>query len=137
MPAAPQQNIRRFDVFAEWSRLTGLEKKRLPPEEAARYGYAVARVVAARKLHGYEPGLVTEWRRRARRHEEDREGEAWWDHVAKPTDFERKVIERMGEPFYRNVFQPAIRQAWDAGKKYEEVRDSIRKSWNDALMQGR
>jgi hypothetical protein len=37
----------------------------------------------------------------------------------------------MGREFYRQVFQPAIRQAWDAGQTYEDVRDKLREPWNE------
>ena len=45
----PRMNIRRFDDFAEWNRLTGL-KKRVDAEDAQAYGLAVAKIVAARKF---------------------------------------------------------------------------------------
>jgi hypothetical protein len=36
----------------------------------------------------------------------------------------------MGKTFYRRVFQPAVRRAWREGKKYEEIRDTLRGEWN-------
>ncbi len=35
----------------------------------------------------------------------------------------------MGERFYRDVFAPAIRQAFEAGERYEAIRDRIRRAW--------
>jgi hypothetical protein len=134
----PRANIRRFDVFAEWSRLTARERKHMNASDAKAYGFAVAKVVAARKLGGYEPGLIREWKKRARAGHTEREasGEAWWEHFGSEREFDRRIIERMGEGFYERVFQPAVREALDAGKEYEEVRDTLRKEWNEALLRG-
>ena len=125
----PAANIRRFDVFAEWSRLTGL-KKRLTEGDARAYGLAVAKVVAARKFSGYEPGQVSDWKKRAREQDTD---EAWWEQLGSDDEFERKIVQRMGERFYDEVFVPAIKHAWDEGEKYEEIRDRLREGWNAAL----
>jgi hypothetical protein len=35
----------------------------------------------------------------------------------------------MGQGFYDQVFAPAIREAVEGGKKYEEIRDTIRAAW--------
>lgn len=43
--------------------------------------------------------------------------------------FDREIIERMGPEFYDVVFAPTIREALDAGRKYEQIRDTIRKDW--------
>ena len=43
---APQSEIRRFDVFAEWNRLKARHSHRLPETDAQAYGLAVAKVVA-------------------------------------------------------------------------------------------
>ena len=44
--------------------------------------------------------------------------------------FDHEIIDRMGPEFYEVVFQPAIRDALAEGRKYEEIRDTIRKDWN-------
>jgi hypothetical protein len=129
-PTPPFANIRRFDIFAEWSRLTAREKHHLPEAKARAYGLAVAKVVAARKFSGYEPHQVSDWKRRARQQDGS---EPWWEHLASSEEFERKIIRRMGEPFYFHVFQPAIRHAWDSGERYEEIRDRLRADWNALL----
>ena len=46
--------------------------------------------------------------------------------------FDREVVDRMGPEFYDVVFQPAIREALAAGRKYEQIRDTIRKDWKPA-----
>jgi len=126
----PRLPIRRFDIFAEWNRLKARERYHLPESEARAYGLAVAKVVAARKFSGYQPEQIREWRSYARR---DETTEAWWKHLGSGPEFERKVVERMGPTFYKEVFQPAVRQAWEAGKSYEDIRDLLRQEWNASL----
>jgi hypothetical protein len=31
------------------------------------------------------------------------------------------------------VFQPAVREAWEGGQRYEEIRDALRERWNREL----
>ena len=126
---APQLQIRRFDIFAEWNRLKGRTRLDMKEADARAYGLAVAKIVASRKLHGAEPDQAKELKRRAR---EDQVDEPWWEHLGSGAEFERKIIERMGRAFYRQVFQPAIKQAWDAGKHYEDIRDTLRETWNES-----
>ncbi|MDQ3815975.1 MAG: hypothetical protein M3347_18860 [Armatimonadota bacterium] len=130
----PERQIRRFDIFAEWNRLKGHEKLNLSEAKARAYGLAVAKIVAARKFGNYEPGQVKDWKRKAR---QDDVSEAWWEHLGSDKEFDDKIIHRMGEHFYRHVFQPAIREAWDEGKDYEEIRDSLREAWNAHLAAAR
>jgi hypothetical protein len=129
-PLAPRAEIRRFDIFAEWNRLKAHHQHQLPEAAAQAYGLAVAKVVAARKFAGYRPAQVNEWKRRARR--EDL-GEAWWEHLGSAGEFAQKIVERMGKTFYQRVFQPALRRAWEEGKKYEQIRDALRAEWNAGL----
>jgi hypothetical protein len=128
----PQQEIRRFDIFAEWNRLKANKKLHLSAPESKAYGLAVAKIVAARKFSGHEPSQVKDWKQRAKA---DNTEEAWWKHLGSDKEFLSKVVQRMGEAFYRNVFQPEILKAWQEGKKYEEIRDTLRASWNQALPQ--
>lgn len=51
----PRRQIRRFDIFAEWNRLKALERKHMGEDDARAYGLAVAKIVAARTLHGQQP----------------------------------------------------------------------------------
>jgi hypothetical protein len=127
--STPQMQIRRFDIFAEWNRLKARTRKDMKEADARAYGLAVAKVVASRKLHGTEPEQAKELKRRAREEQTD---EPWWEHLGSGEEFERKIIERMGREFYRQVFQPAIEQAWDAGKRYEDIRDTLRETWNES-----
>jgi hypothetical protein len=124
---APRLQIRRFDIFAEWNRLKAHTRHKMKEADARAYGLAVAKVVAARKLHGAAPEQTRELKRRARQDEVD---EPWWEHLGSGEEFERKIIERMGRDFYAEIFQPAVRQAWDAGQRYEDIRDTLRNAWN-------
>jgi hypothetical protein len=124
---APQAEIRRFDIFAEWNRLKARHSHRLPEAEAQAYGLAVAKVMAGRKFAHSRPHQVSEWRQRARREDLS---EAWWTHLGSSQEFTLKIVERMGKTFYRRVFQPALRRAWREGKKYEEIRNPLRAEWN-------
>jgi hypothetical protein len=128
----PQQEIRRFDIFAEWNRLKGRTKAKLNEADAQAYGLAVAKVVAARKFSGHDPAQAKELKRKAK---EEEVGEPWWEHMGSAEEFERKVVARMGEEFYRDVFQPVILQAWDGGQRYEEIRDALREPWNRQLRE--
>ncbi len=124
---APRLQIRRFDIFAEWNRLKAHKRHKMKAADARAYGLAVAKVVAARKLHGAAPEQTRELKRRARQDDVD---EPWWEHLGSSEEFEKKIIERMDRDFYTQVFQPAIQQAWDAGQHYEDIRDSLRSEWN-------
>jgi hypothetical protein len=64
---APQAEIRRFDIFAEWNRLKACHSHRLSETDAQAYGLAVAKVVAGRKSAHVRPHQVSERRQRARR----------------------------------------------------------------------
>ena len=61
---APQAEIRRFDVFAEWNRLKARHHHHWPEPQAQAYGLAVAKVVAARKFAGPRSQQISEWRPR-------------------------------------------------------------------------
>ena len=125
---APRVQIRRFDIFAEWNRLKARTRHKMPEADARAYGLAVAKVVAARKFHGAQPEQVRDWKQRAKKDEVD---EPWWEHLGSSEEFERKIVGRMGAPFYHEVFQPAIQRAWDAGQSYEDIRDALRNDWNE------
>jgi hypothetical protein len=130
-PLAP---VRRFDVFAEYKRLEA-ERRGASPDEARGYGVWVAKVVAGRRYGGS--------RAAARPGQEVGAHEGGKEHAERPdwgprelngepqtaATFEREIVRRMGEPFYERVFAPAVRQAFDAGERYEQVRDAIRAGW--------
>ena len=127
MPIARTQ-IRRFDIFAEWNRLKARTRHKMSEAEARAYGLAVAKVVAARKLHGAAPEQTRDLKRRARQDEVD---EPWWEHLGSSEEFEQKIVGRMGQAFYREAFQPPIQKAWEAGQSYEDIRDKLRNDWNE------
>ena len=124
---APRAPIRRFDIFAEWNRLKARARHKMGEPDARAYGLAVAKVVASRKLHGTPPEQASELKRRAA---QDDLAEPWWEHLGSDAEFERKIIQRMGESFYHDIFGPAIARSWDAGKSYEDIRDTLREEWN-------
>jgi hypothetical protein len=43
--------------------------------------------------------------------------------------FDKEIIERMGPDLYDQVFAPAIRQAFEGGKTYRAIRDTIWQEW--------
>jgi hypothetical protein len=124
---APRLQIRRFDIFAEWNRLKARTRHNMKADDARAYGLAVAKVVAARAQHGAAPEQTRELKRRVRQDEVD---EPWWEHLGSSEEFEKKIVDRMGRDFYTQVFQPAIQHAWDAGRQYEDIRDTLRSEWN-------
>jgi hypothetical protein len=130
----PTRSIRRFDVFAEY-RKQDAEDDGKPKDEAKGYGLWVAKVVASRRFGGAKTTSAERDSREGRDGDAGRErhmdgkwhllsGEAQTDAL-----FDREVVRRMGDGFYRTVFAPAIRDARRAGKSYEDIRDSIRKDW--------
>src|SRR5690242_3942458 len=125
--ATPRMQIRRFDIFAEWNRLKAGTRKHMDEANARAYGLAVAKVVAARKFGGDQAEQTRELKQRARNEDTST---PWWEQLGSTDEFEQKIIERMGAPFYREVFQPMIQNAWDAGKSYEDIRDTFRNEWN-------
>jgi hypothetical protein len=124
----PRASIRRFDVFAEYNRLEKLAEGS-PDNEAKGYGLWLAKYVAARKFGRIRPGgshdLTSEERsERARRKFRSLGGVEQTDEL-----FDKEIVGRMGAAFYRQVFRPAIKAAFDAGKPYKEIRDTIRQAW--------
>lgn len=125
---ALQKDVRRFDVFAEYSRQEQLDKGQ--PEDVAKgYGIWIAKVVASRRFGKKADGPPKQ------------EGTGKTDTGVEPTFrsvgnelqtdevFDHDIIERMGAEFYDQVFVPAIEQARAAGESYEDIRDTIRKEW--------
>ena len=131
----PKQPVRRFDVFAEYSRLKAMEEGQ-PPDQAKGYGLWLAKVVASRR---YAPAGTRkeggdEKERRAEaptrgEHEGFRSlgGELQTDDL-----FDREIVRRMGEEFYREVFAPTIARHFEKGDRYESIRDTVRREWKPA-----
>lgn len=136
----PQRPIRRFDVFAEYNRLKGLDKG-MDEAHAKGYGLWLAKVVAsgggrrARSRHTASTGKQEGDERQEEPQEESRQRPArpqWHELDGEPqTDalFDREIIRRMGSDFYSQVFVPAIAQAVSQGRSYESIRDTLRKGW--------
>jgi hypothetical protein len=124
--------IRRFDVFAEYQRLEGLERG-LDEAHAAGYGLWVAKVVASGRAgragtKARQAGEPVEGGQRP----EATAAQEWHVLGGEPQTYElfdREVVGRMGLDFYRQVFAPAIARAHRQGKSYESVRDAVRKGW--------
>jgi hypothetical protein len=126
----PKASVRRFDVFAEYTRLESLQEG-LPADEAKGYAIWLAKVVAARKFGRLKPGTRKsaeasrkELAERAGRKFRSLSGTEQTDVV-----FDKDIVERMGRSFYTRVFSPAIKEAFETGKPYKQIRDTIRKAW--------
>ncbi len=127
----PKQLIRRFDVFAEYHRLERLQQG-LAAEEAKGYGLWLAKGAAARKFAKWKTVQDLD-----RLYDEEAKAKEYppskWRYLSgkEQTDalFDQEIIERIGRDFYDQVFVPAVRQAYDAGKSYRDLRDTIRREW--------
>jgi hypothetical protein len=125
----PKMAIRRFDVFAEFTRQERREKG-YPEDEAKGYGIWLAKVVAARRF-----GKSAESKSTATKTKPSKETEpepkfrSVGDELQTDETFDHDIIDRMGVTFYDDVFVPAIAGAISDGKDYTAIRDSIRKEW--------
>jgi hypothetical protein len=125
--AHPRQAIRRFDVFAEYTRQERREKG-YPQDEAKGYGIWLAKVVAARRF-GKQSTADGKPSRHRDEHEEEPKFRSLGDELQTDATFDHDIIDRMGTRFYESVFVPAITAARKEGRPYEAIRDSIRKGW--------
>jgi hypothetical protein len=123
----PQQPIRRFDVFAEYTRQERREKG-YPQDEAKGYGIWLAKVVAARRFEQKSPADGKKTSKKGE-HDEEPKFRSLGDELQTDETFDHDIIDRMGATFYDAVFIPAITKAREEGKKYETIRDTIRKGW--------
>ena len=136
---APSQPIRRFDVFAEYTRQERREKG-YPADEAKGYGIWLAKVVASRRFgqkssaDGKKPGKKAE---REDAHEAEPKFRSVGEELQTDETFDHDIVARMGARFYEEVFVPAITKARDEGKKYETIRDTIRRGWKPARAASR
>jgi hypothetical protein len=134
--AAPNQPIRRFDVFAEYTRQERREKG-YPADEAKGYGIWLAKVVASRRFGQQSASDGKKPRKKAERDEEEPKFRSVGDELQTDETFDHDVVERMGARFYDEVFVPAITTAREEGKSYETIRDTIRKGWKPARAAAR
>jgi hypothetical protein len=131
----PLQPIRRFDVFAETKRLEALAHGE--PEDVAKgYGVRIAKIVASRRFGGSAKKTHRDKKPDREASTGDRFGGEGGDkfraldgELQTDETFDREIVDRMGPEFYDLVFAPAIQDALDAGRKYEQFRDTIRKDW--------
>jgi hypothetical protein len=135
----PQRAIRRFDVFAEFSRQERLDKG-YAEDEAKGYGVWLAKVVAARR---FGKGASSADQGRPKDGDGDKEAHeepkfrSVGEELQTDETFDHDIIERMGARFYDQVFVPAIEQARAAGESYEDIRDELRKDWKPARSRAR
>jgi hypothetical protein len=137
----PRAPIRRFDVFAEYTKQKAMQDG-MAEDEATGYGLWVAKVVAARR-YGAGPAMKPPHKKDGEKGEGGKEEEAeqapkekWHSLDGQPqTDdlFEKEVVNRMGRQFYNTVFVPAIEDAVAEGKSYQSIRDTIRRDWKPSL----
>src|SRR5512141_2575384 len=128
----PKQAIRRFDVFAEYQRVKAVEKEKMQADVAKGYGIWLAKLVAARKFAKQRGKNASEIGKKDKNEPEELVDNKWRTLDEEPqTDdlFDKQIIHRMGDEFYREVFSPAVREAYEAGKDYMDIRDTIRKDW--------
>ena len=125
----PTKAIRRFDVFAEFTRLDRLEKG-YPADKAKGYGIWLAKVVASRAAGSRPSG---------KKHDQEDEHafRSIGEEIQTDETFDLDIVERMGTEFYSKVFAPAIAETKKNGEKYEEIRDSIRTDWKPAKRTSR
>lgn len=127
----PRQPIRRFDVFAEYTRQER-RAKGFPQDEAKGYGIWLAKVVASRRFGQGSDGGNKKPRPKVDEHAEEPKFRSVGEEMQTDETFDHDIIDRMGAGFYEDVFVPAITEARDQGKKYEEIRDAIRREWKPA-----
>lgn len=122
----PKKPIRRFDVFAEFSRLERLEKG-YAEDEAAGYGIWLAKVVASRR--GGSSSDSAGKSRRKKKPGPEPKFRSLSDEPQTDETFNHDIVERMGKTFYSRVFAPAIKRARNNGESYDDIRNSIREEW--------
>ncbi len=133
----PRQPIRRFDVFAETKRLEALAHGEAD-DVAKGYGIRIAKIVASKRFggakkkthqaHDAEKGSTATAESRFGGESGDK-FRALDDELQTDETFDREIIDRMGPEFYDRIFAPAIQAALAEGRKYEQIRDVIRKDW--------
>src|SRR5215216_4793214 len=132
---SPHQPIRRFDVFAEYTRQERREKG-FPKDEAKGYGIWLAKVVASRRF-GQKSSSDGKKPSKKDTHDEEPKFRSVGDELQTDETFDHDIIERMGARFYDEVFVPAISEARAEGKAYETIRDTIRRRRNPARATSR
>jgi hypothetical protein len=131
----PEKAVRRFDVFAEYTRLEQLGKGEA--EDVAKgYGIWLAKVVASRRF-GAKSEASGKGKPSAHGHHEESRFRSVGDELQTDEVFDQDIVDRMGTLFYDRDFAPAIADAREQGKSYEDIRDAIRKDWKPAKPMGK
>lgn len=132
MAEKPRFPIRRFDVFAEFHRVQN-ERHGMPEDRAKGRAIWAAKVVAGRRYGAAPPPpsgrQSSSGKHEASEPEDDGGFRSVGGELQTDATFDKEIIERMGAEFYRDVFSPAIEAAVEEGKRYEDIRDTIRKEW--------
>ncbi|MGH7724911.1 MAG: hypothetical protein ACREOU_05730 [Candidatus Eiseniibacteriota bacterium] len=129
--AKPKAPIRRFDVFAEYNRLKAIAEEGLSDRVAKGHGLWMAKIVAARKFSRAAGGAapVEHGLEKKTRGPGPNEWHVLSDEPQTDELFDKQIVDRMGRAFYRRVFAPAIRAAYERGESYVAIRDVIRGAW--------
>ena len=133
---SPHQPIRRFDVFAEYTRQARREKG-FPEDQAKGYGIWLAKVVASGRFGQQSPSERPKPPQKRDRTEEEPAFRSVGDELQADETFDHDIIERMGARFSDEAFVPAITAARAAGKSCETIRDTIRRGWRPARAASR
>lgn len=120
----PKAPVRRYDVFAAWNYLEGLDEGG-NEAKAKQYGVWMATVIAAHKF-----------RRRAEQRGTakslpPKEGRTAFQGLT-AEDYEERIRRRMGAGFHDQVFLPTLRKLRNEGRNYLEIRDEVRADWKPA-----
>jgi hypothetical protein len=124
----PRLPIRRFDVFADYNRVKN-EGSGMPQNVAKGRAIWIAKVVAGRRGGASAPAPDRSGERKERKEEEDEDFRSVGGELQTDATFDKEIVDRMGRDFYESVFHPAVRQAFEEGQRYEDIRDTIRKDW--------
>jgi hypothetical protein len=129
----PKAAIRRFDVFAEYAKLEAQRDGR-PLDAAKGHGIWLAKVVASRRRGpAVGPPRPCAGGGRSEPPSGVSEAEEKFKSLGgEPQDdarFDREIVDRMGEGFYREVFAPTLRRHFERGDRYETIRDAVRREW--------
>jgi hypothetical protein len=127
----PRMPIRRFDVFADYNLIRN-EAHGMSEDVAKGRAIWAAKVVAGRRYGSVPGGKPAGERGEGGNQAEPEETEGFRSiGGVEQTDrtFDKEIVDRMGADFYRDVFHPAVEQAFKEGKRYEDIRDEIRKAW--------
>ncbi|MCL5962195.1 MAG: hypothetical protein M1358_23255 [Chloroflexi bacterium] len=130
----PRKPIRRFDVFAEYNRIKN-EQRGMDADRAKGYAVWLAKVIAARKFAQTAEGKASMMEKLGEGTDLIKKGAKYLEFGGEPQTgevFDKLIVRRMGEDFYRDEFSPAIREAIENHRSYEKIRDGIRERWNVA-----